>query len=79
MPYITENEYARVLRDREFLARFKRGRETDAAMAQIARAFRAKQRYIAAKQAGHLPHAARAGHVFLTAFKRATGTDWRKG
>ena len=79
MPNVTENEYARIKRDREFLARIKRGREVDFAMQMLSKAFIQKQRYSAARKNDQISIAADAGWRFLDCFRRATGSDWRKG
>lgn len=79
MPYVTENEYARIMRDREFLARIKRGRELDLAMRILGKAFVQKQRYSAARKNNQISIAADAGWRFLECFRRATGSEWRKG
>ena len=79
MPYVTEKEYARVLQDREFLAHIKRGRELDLAMRMLSKAFVQKQRFSAARKDGQISIAADAGWRFLECFRRATGSEWRKG
>jgi hypothetical protein len=72
MPQVTKTEYARILRDRAFVAKLRAGDELFFAMGQLARAFRAKQRYVAHKN----PEDA---YKFLVAFRRATGAEYRKG
>lgn len=79
MPYVTKTEYARVLRDREFLARIKSGRELDSAMQMLGKAFIQKQRCSAACKADQILIVADAGWRFLVYFHRATGSEWRKG
>lgn len=72
MTQITKTEYARILRDRAFITKLKAGNELHFAMGQLARAFRAKQRFVTHKNPDD-------AYKFFVAFHRATGADYRKG